>query len=385
MPRYRSIDGARGIAALSVVFWHAAIVWPGLIDTDPVPGWAWVIRATPLHALWAGPQAVELFFVLSGFVLAVGFTTDATGTAAFLIRRALRLFPAYLVALGLSLALAGTHAISVAGTTPWFAAVGELPLDAGEIARQVSMLGSTNADAYDPVLWSLVVEARVSLVFPLLMWLVLRYPGWMTFSGALAAGIIDLELGLGGGAPPTTRWLVLFVAGILVATNRSAVTARWRSLHWPARAGLGAGALVGYTSHYLWASTNPSRATLDVLLTGAACVIALIAVVSEDRLQRILETEAIQALGRVSYSLYLLHAVVVVGTVRLLWALHAPLTLPVAEALGLALVLPAAWACHRFVERPGIRQGRLIAAWLSARRGPPVAPRSAPAPAPDPG
>jgi peptidoglycan/LPS O-acetylase OafA/YrhL len=68
----------RGLAALIVVFHHFRLVWEGgpltltfheMFSASPWQRLAWAFRALPLRWLTAGPEAVVLFFVLSGFAL----------------------------------------------------------------------------------------------------------------------------------------------------------------------------------------------------------------------------------------------------------------------------------------------------------------------------
>jgi uncharacterized membrane protein len=98
--RVRSLDGLRGVAALIVVVHHALLTSPTLarVNYGAVPGsvhgFLWWMTYTPLHLIWAGPEAVFVFFVLSGFVLflrprrrgSVGLPTTPGGSSAFICR-----------------------------------------------------------------------------------------------------------------------------------------------------------------------------------------------------------------------------------------------------------------------------------------------------------
>ncbi|NLR69413.1 acyltransferase [Novosphingobium sp. ERN07] len=78
--RYAALDGMRGLAALAVALYH----W-GLATTPIVP---------------AGYLAVDFFFVLSGFVIALTYSERLAGTLSareFMIMRVIRFYPIYLV------------------------------------------------------------------------------------------------------------------------------------------------------------------------------------------------------------------------------------------------------------------------------------------------
>lgn len=74
--RLSGLDGLRGVAALVVLIHHAFLTVPELskanyLRAGPIEDFssAWFVAYTPVHLLWAGQEAVSLFFVLSGLVL----------------------------------------------------------------------------------------------------------------------------------------------------------------------------------------------------------------------------------------------------------------------------------------------------------------------------
>ena len=87
--RIGHIDGLRGLAIISVLFYHAFARWPALA---PLP---YGNTFAPLFG-W-GYLGVELFFIISGFVIFM--TLDKCDSfAQFMVKRWLRLFPAMLIA-----------------------------------------------------------------------------------------------------------------------------------------------------------------------------------------------------------------------------------------------------------------------------------------------
>jgi peptidoglycan/LPS O-acetylase OafA/YrhL len=73
--RIRCLDGLRGSAAVVVLLNHSMLLSATLAGafityTDNRGAIPWVLTYTPLHLWWAGREAVIVFFVLSGYVLA---------------------------------------------------------------------------------------------------------------------------------------------------------------------------------------------------------------------------------------------------------------------------------------------------------------------------
>ena len=70
--RAPALDGLRGWAALVVLLHHSLLTVPAvastyLSNTSEGP-WVQMATSTPLHLVWAGPEAVIVFFVLSEVV-----------------------------------------------------------------------------------------------------------------------------------------------------------------------------------------------------------------------------------------------------------------------------------------------------------------------------
>ena len=137
------LDAVRGAAILMVLFYHG-FYWG--IDLSQLPP----VEKYLLEAMHVGKLGVNLFFVLSGFLI-TGLLLNARVRPdyyrKFYIRRALRIFPAYLVTLlvllvtGTSLKFIGLSLLYLSNLTPLFGV----------------------AMSY-PVLWSLAVEEHFYLL-----------------------------------------------------------------------------------------------------------------------------------------------------------------------------------------------------------------------------
>lgn len=146
-PVMPELDVVRGLAVLLVVFYHG-FFW----SNSSLAGQSFPVRAI-LHGTRAGWLGVELFFVLSGFLISnilLGGRARPDYYRRFYTRRALRILPAYAVLIVVLL---------VFGFVGWkFAVVSSLFL-----ANVSTYLGVPME--YGP-LWSLAVEEHFYLVWP---------------------------------------------------------------------------------------------------------------------------------------------------------------------------------------------------------------------------
>ena len=152
--RLAELDGLRGLAALSVFFCHAGMFGP-----------PWNVLAF----LGDGSAAVDLFFVLSGFVLARSLLARRQNYWEFVWRRVARLYPAYWGAVLVALAL------MISSNRAGLAPLGDLhvwakPITVEQLIKHFFLITpSIDVHWANYSIWSLVVEMRISLLFPLLL------------------------------------------------------------------------------------------------------------------------------------------------------------------------------------------------------------------------
>ena len=87
--RISSLDGLRGLAALMVVVGHSSLLSAYLSHLFFHFTWDWSAFFMPLGL---PGEAVPVFFVLSGFVLARAYSPSAAASPRFLATRFVRLF-----------------------------------------------------------------------------------------------------------------------------------------------------------------------------------------------------------------------------------------------------------------------------------------------------
>ena len=363
--RWDSLDALRGVAAFLVLTFHCAQVSTGFAArSNPLAlatwldPWPW-LKYTPLRLLVSGgPPAVVLFFVLSGFVLSLPFARPRPpGYGEFAVKRLCRIYPPFAFAALCSAALYGlVQPRPIPQLSAWFNTVmWDQPLTLDYVSRNLAMTGLRPDMTLDLVMWSLVHELRISLVFPLLFAFTRRWPA---ATAALSlAGSLACTAALAGREPDslplslvdTGRFVALFVAGILVAERAGLVrraVGRWSA---------GATGLAWVAALSLMLAPGPSMTDYYDFIWGAGAVGLLLLTVGSARADRHLSARPLLWLGKVSYSLYLIHVPLLIACVQLL---HGRVPLPLILAGAAALSLLCAEAMHRLVEAPSMRLGR---------------------------
>jgi peptidoglycan/LPS O-acetylase OafA/YrhL len=362
--RFRSLDGLRGVAALIVVVYHVMLTGPAIANAYLHPGDAtftpvsYAFFWTPLHVLWAGREAVIVFFVLSGFVLAL---PAASGRPmhwlSYYPRRIVRLYLPSIASL--LLAFVTTVVVvrhTVPGGSEWLNQHVTLPHGLREIALGATLLIDGSGGLNTP-LWSLKWEVLFSLLLPAYL-LAARYGArhWAAIGAAiLAAQFIGTLTGLDG-----FTYLAEFAAGVLLAFNREALAAAAGGLTRGAWGGLTAAAVLLLTAH--WAGSqlldDPDAfypVSIPLTTVGAALIVFVVAWCPTGR--KMFEHPTIAWLGRVSFSLYLVHEPIVVATSFVVGPDFSP-WLVMAFAVPMSLVIAEVF--YRLVEAPSHRLSQRI-------------------------
>jgi peptidoglycan/LPS O-acetylase OafA/YrhL len=373
--RYRSFDALRGIAAGIVVIHHCLMTLPQFSDVV-LHGihrttMAEILGYPPLSLLWAGDAAVKVFFALSGFVLALMFLRpDPPSYAAFCAKRICRIYIPYIIVVaGALLLMTATSPHQTPELSEWFNASWNHSITRSLMWDHALMLGQLKYNFVDNPIWSLVHEMRYSLVFPMIMWLVTRVGSQRLVAASLVLSVAAMSaLGRTGNywAIDSLQYAFLFVTGAVLAQHQTRIATWFRSLARPFRIALGLTSLLLLGAHGIAHAGSYAVRVFAAVAPHLGAVLLLICVIGSTKAGTVLEKRPCLWAGRVSYSLYLSHLVVLLTLISILHRL-APIWLILLLVFPLALAV--AEALFRSLERPAMALGHLLESWIDGFAG----------------
>lgn len=356
--RIQNIQALRGVAVLMVAVFHLAGMEAQFGGGE---------RLLPDLA-GCGRAGVDLFFIISGFIMVATTAGGGRGPAAagrFLHHRATRIYPAYWF---YTLALIGLHFL-----LPRFADAARWATV--NVARSLLLLPQAEL----PVLvvgWTMVHEVYFYLVFSLLLltpeqsrgWLL---GAWLAATAALAAVFPALAAASPVFAVATHPLTAEFIAGAAIA-----LLVR-RGLLVPGRAALAAGAILLLAGHALLAPAGPGLTAWPegwtrVAVYGLPSALLLAGAVSIEFTGGSLLPRWLRAVGDASYSIYLaqIFPLLALGWIWSWLRVPGPADNAAAVAVAGIAVVAAGLAGYHLVERPLLALTRRRRAPEDRLRGP---------------
>lgn len=362
-PRFRALDGWRGICALLVALHHIEV--HGWIYWQPLIRNAWLF--------------VDFFFVLSGFVIAHAYGEKLQSGARikdFAVRRLGRLYPLHLVMLAALVTLELAHLViahghhiaearaAFTGDRSPFAILTNLVL--------LQAMGLHNSETWNGPAWSISCEFYTYLLFAGVCLLTPRRTLRIVAAALLALlGAFVLARFSDYGMRETFHFAIFrcvygFFAGVLTYELW-----RWGAARWIRGT---AAEVAAVAIALLFLVLVPGNRTLEYLATPLFAAVVLVFAGEGGIVSRVLTLRPVAALGRWSYSIYMVHTFVIASLFSVLHVaelrVHAPWLVRLANGdvyadLGSALandlltgafvvgVVALSAATYRFVERPG--------------------------------
>ncbi len=378
------MDSIRGLAAFIVVIHHCFISRPVYSNfffshwkTHATGVISAIFLYTPARIVWAGYQAVTLFYVLSGLVLALPWVEGRPPAYnQFALKRLCRLYIPYgviIVAAG-ALNIALVHQAYVNGASNW---VNQMtwtnPVTLKVIIDHFALIG--HHATIDGATHTLIWEIRVSLLFPFLIWPIYRWGmrGALPVFACLLAVVVGMQLLFGNisaignllegfrhqGIPRALgielQWTAYhactFVFGILLATRirdiRRLFARFGPSLSIPIFI---LGLLIFQGRWSQWHVVQEFMVTVgSILILGSS--------LAPGGIETMLLKPIPRYLGKISFSLYLVHVPVVLALTILT---HGKLPLPLLIVLVVPISLLLAVVFDRLVTVPSATLGHRL-------------------------
>jgi exopolysaccharide production protein ExoZ len=336
-----NIQALRAVAALMVVCVHLQVLA--------------VMGGAPARATEAGNAGVDLFFVISGFIMVFTTSRKPQGPLAFLISRLRRIAPLYW-----SVTLA---VFAIARLAP--ALIQNTPSDLRHLTQSLLFIPAPRLDGtMRPVVfvgWTLNFEMAFYVLFALGL---LAPRRWI---GALATvGLLLLAVLWGWASKPaspvlgfyTTPMVLEFGLGMLLGLVWPRLKPP-QALAWPLAAAAAAAFALMLAAPWLWPDVD------RLFIFGLPAMVIVTAGLALERRGWTAGWPWLQALGAASYAIYLSHFFVTQAVMLVVRkaGLHGPWEAFAAAAAAFVGVALAGVALHRTVEQGADRLiGRLLAA-----------------------
>lgn len=361
------LDGLRGVAALAVIVFH-------IYDQDTSP-LHHILSRRPALFRWLmmqGNHGVEIFFVLSGFVIARSVGRDWVSLrflGRFALRRSLRLDPPYWAILSIVLLLK-VVLVHHDPNVSWFKGKGFDRFDM--ISNYLYLQTLLQRRIVLGVSWTLCLELMFYLTYVFLLGIAQRssmlfdrrggsgsqsehvrpdlLPLTVIFGSTFICSIwlwYVHELGQwghNGWFMYIGRWHMFFTGALL----------QWVLGRWAPKSFL-AGSLVVIAALALWGRWAHGEIEMGGIVVASTAIL-IFAANALDRWDRWLSGPVIQHMGRISYSIYLVHlpACTFVSATCIHFLGQRPLAAVVAIPACFAMSIGVAQLCYWLVEKPSL-------------------------------
>jgi len=357
-------DQLRGVAALMVVaahfflsFWRqsgavaAAIAAPLASQENGISGWAFWDYVNP------GPFGVALFFLISGFV--IPFSLGRYSGVAFLLARAIRIYPTYIACLAIS-------TLTILFNASWWnGAVHFTPMQ--WLANALLLNDLTAAPSIDLVNWTLVVEMRFYLVMAVIAGAIRTSNVSVVFTVAFICAAFNAawHFELLGDIKKThyvtlaqiavsAQCIIFMLIGTLVQFHCRGSLRNDRAMTLIALMAL---LFLGTWRFGVWAE-HFWRIPMNYIF---ALAVFLVSYALRERFKPV---PLLNWLARISYPLYAVHSIVGWTVMQVSVSVFGAPAL-VAALIAFLVVFLVATGIHWLAERPTIESGRAVAAAMS--------------------
>ena len=384
--RIEQLDSIRGLAAFSVVLSHIPFF------AIPMP---YVMYQT---LVWLGinngHKAVMLFFLLSGFVLSLPFLKrKEVNYVPYVIKRVLRIYLPFLFVITFAIILSQIYWQEKVGIVGDWDLLWQTQISVELVINHVFLLGNYHTNAFNGVIWSLIHELRISLFFPLIVLLVKRVNWKIILFICLLLSIIaglntiyqfEQSNGYNTTFFKTIEYTIFFIFGSLMAKDKSTLIKIYREKHQSYKWCLLFVSLSFYNFSEITIGKLYELSQIEALSThysiiteygiALGCIGLVISALGSIRLEKVLLFRPLIFLGKISYSLYLIHLPIILVSIYLF---HEVLSLWIISILAIVLSFILSTVAWLFIEMPSQNLGRDLAKKANHKDGIPYSKKKA--------
>ncbi len=375
MKKLAYLDGLRGIAALIVVFHHLVLLfYPALNYGNGINSTLNKIAVTPLNIFYNGDFAVCLFFVLSGYVLSYKYilTNNAHILAGYAFKRYFRLMPliassVLFIFLFSSLRLFHTQQLNEQlHLGDWLTSMFNGDPSIGAVLKNIFYgIFLFGDNSYNPVVWSMGIEFIGSMLlfvflllghkikakwvlFTALLFLALYFKRYYYIAFLFGYGLCYLDQKELFRIGPVIFKFVLLLAGIMCASY----PADWQ--HWN-------------TSIYAFMTFEGIDLYSFYHVLGAGVLLLLIT--QSNTLKKIFSLKPVLFLGRISFSMYLFHLIILVLVSQIVFnslftSSNYLFCVVIVFAVSMPLILVLSYLAELIIDKPALKFAGKIEDWF---------------------
>ncbi|HDR6311980.1 TPA: acyltransferase [Bacillus cereus] len=324
------------------------------------------VKYSPIHLFFAGHEAVILFFVLSGFVLSLPYLKNTNVTySSYLIKRFLRLYIPYSISVLIATFLYVSFSNgSIHNLSDWFNNIWVLPIQLSNFIQHFTMLGSFNNSVINPIYWSLIHEMRISIIFPVIIYFILKHNWKLTlivsFIWCSSAFVLTNKLNAFNQSDylMTIYYLFMFIVGALLAKHKNVFLQFFSERSVGMKLIIMICAVLLYTARW-WGYSFQLMHNIIItdFLTMFGSTIMIVISIGSKRIKNILLMKPINFIGKISYSLYLYHCVTLLTFCH--W-LQYKISYLFILVLSFVCAMILATLSYYYIEKPSIRLGKIL-------------------------
>lgn len=372
-----SLDALRGIAAFIVIIFHILISFDIFREANYSYEYSnfliKMMNESPLHLLWAGNEAVLLFFVLSGFVLAIPFQKGRySGYKNFIFKRFLRIYLPYIAIMTISvISMMLLYEYKIVGDlSESYVNRWNHEVSISAIIAYVLMINYDTANV-NGVVWTLYHEMRMGFVFPFIMLILLKFKPiksltllglFVVMSTAVLVSpfiifgrneitLIIRDFGF------TAYYSIFFILGAFLSVHKTKILSTVNDFNKSWKLALLLLSIILINGKWLNSLLGIQTSFFYDLMAGFGIVLLFVVVLTSKLAESVLTIKPLLFLGKISYSLYLVHMIVIMTLTIIFTHLG---NVMIGFILSPIISIPVAYFAYKFFEEPAIKLGRNI-------------------------